>query len=752
MIQFAEKILKMRWYIMAGVLLITLFFGYHIGHISLDSDIINSLSKDDPSAVLYKQVGEEFGGNEMGMVIVETDNIFRTDVLHHIKQLTDSIQYTPGVSTVTSITNILDIKSTEEGIEIGKLVDEYDIPESQQALDSLRAYALSKEMYKGAIISEDATATIIVFTLFPDTDKQEVANEIKRMTSGINLPETLYYGGLSFMLNEITELMVSDMLWLLPITFLVIASVLLLSFKSLRGVFLPLLTAAISVTWTIGLMVVLGYKMTITSSYIPVILFAIGTAYTIHVLNSFNAKYKTDRRQAIIGALVYTVIPVILAAVTTMIGFISFIFGSYLQMITDFGIFSAIGTFTALLLSLFFIPSLLSVLPEGGLRKNKESKGENSWLARKVLLPLSKLMTKHPKYTISIWGVILIISISGIFFIKTSVNIADYFKADNPTRVTEDLMQKKFGGSFPVFVVFEGDMQSPEVLQLMLHTEQRMKEDPNITTTQSVADLVEQMNDAMGEGLAIPDEKAKIEQLWFLLDGQEVMSQMVSPELDKGIIQSKFASIKTTDIELFVKRMDEFIGDNQMDNCKISITGIPSIYSKLNSSLVKSQFSSLAIAIILVLVIVGLILRSFSKGVYAAIPIVVTILFLLGFMGIFGIPLDIATVLVGSIALGIGIDYSIHITSGVNSHLNGAASIEEAIEKTLMLSGKAVIINAMSVAMGFLVLVFAQIVPFQNFGLLVAISMLGSSIGALTLLPVILILANRVKQKYNSLK
>jgi len=131
---------------------------------------------------------------------------------------------------------------------------------------------------------------------------------------------------------------------------------------------------------------------------------------------------------------------------------------------------------------------------------------------------------------------------------------------------------------------------------------------------------------------------------------------------------------------------------------------------------------------------------------------VVTILFLLGFMGIFGIPLDIATVLVGSIALGIGIDYSIHITSGVNSHLNGAASIEEAIEKTLMLSGKAVIINAMSVAMGFLVLVFAQIVPFQNFGLLVAISMLGSSIGALTLLPVILILANRVKQKYNSLK
>jgi predicted RND superfamily exporter protein len=277
----------------------------------------------------------------------------------------------------------------------------------------------------------------------------------------------------------------------------------------------------------------------------------------------------------------------------------------------------------------------------------------------------------------------------------------------------------------------------------MIRTEDFMKEDPNISSAQSVADLIQQMNDVMGEGEKVPDDKAKIEQLWFLLDGQDVMQQLVSYELDKGIIQSKFASIKTKEIEDFTNKMDKFIEENSYEHFKIKFTGIPPLYVKLNNSLVKSQYSSLLIAITLVLLIVGIIMHSFSQGVYATIPIIATVLILLGFMGYTGIPLDIATVLVGSIALGIGIDYSIHMISGFNTHLKDCGNAEKAIGETIMTTGKAVIINVVSVAAGFLVLLFAQIVPLQNFGLLIAISMFGSGLGALTLLPVILIVANK---------
>jgi hypothetical protein len=744
--RFADGIVKFKWLIIIAVVGLTVFFSYQAKDLHINSDIISSLPDDDPAARLYKEIGTQFGGNDMGMIVLETDNVFKAEVIQHIKQITDSLKYTNGVSTVTSLTNILDIKSSEWGIEIGKLVDEYDLPVEQSQLDSLKNYVFSKEMYRGAVVSEDGTATAIMFTLLPDENKQAIAKKIKDKIEALDLPETMYFGGLPMMMNDINDLIVSDIVWLIPIVFLVIAIILLLSFKSFRGVLLPLLTAGLAVVWTIGIMAVTGYELTIISNIIPVVLLAVGSAYTIHVLNSINHNKLADRKQALVQSLRYIMIPVILAAVTTAIGFVSFVFGAYLTMIKDFGIFTAVGTLIALILSLFFVPALISGLSMYRKKTVIENEEKQTILTDKILLPLVKFLFKHPKYTLTGWGVLLMLCIGGIFMIQTSVNMADYFKKDNPTRVAEDVMQKKFGGSLPVFVVFEGDMQSPEVLKMMISTEHFMKEDPNIEITQSVADLIEQMNDAMGEGKKIPDDKAKIEQLWFLLDGQEVMPQLVNDDLTKGIIQSKFASVNSKELEVFTAKMNRFIEDNPNEHCKIELTGMPSVYVKLNSSLINSQYNSLLIAIIMVVLIVGLILRSATKGIFAAIPVVATIIVLFGFMGITGIPLDIATVLVASIALGIGIDYSIHVITGFNKHLISHGVAEKAIEETILLSGQAVIINVISVSAGFLVLLFSQIVPLQNFGLLVAISMFGSGFGALTLLPVILILVNRKRK------
>ena len=744
--KLSRIIIKLKWIIVASVLALTIFFGYQTKNLHINSDIISSLPDDEPVAKLYKDIGTEFGGNDMGMIVLETENVFSAEVIEHIRQITDSIRYTSGVSTVTSLTNILDIKSSDWGIEIGKLVDEYELPTDPSDLDSLKAYVLSKDMYRRVIVSDDCKATAIMFTLLPDADNQTIAKEIKEKIENMNLPETLYFGGLPMMMNDINDLIISDIIWLIPIVFLVIAIILWVSFQSFLGVLLPLLTAGISVVWTLGIMSAAGYELTIISNIIPVVLLAVGSVYTIHVLNSINHMALQDRKQALIKAVAYITIPVILAAVTTATGFVSFVFGAYLTMIKDFGIFTAVGTIIALLLSIFFVPALISALSMYRKKKAVEDTEKETVLTHKILIPLTQAIFTYPKYTITAWVLILLISVIGILQIETSVNMADYFKADNPTRVAEEMMQKKFGGSLPIFVVFEGDMQSPEVLKKMIETQRFMKEDPSIDVAQSVADLIEQMNDAMGEGEKIPDEKAKIEQLWFLLDGQDVMPQLVNNDLTKGVIQSKFASVDTKNIEAFTEKMNRFIEENQSEYCQIKLTGMPSVYDKLNSSLLNSQRNSLLIAIALVILIVSTILRSFSKGVFAAIPVVATIIVLLGIMGLTGIPLDIATVLVGSIALGIGIDYSIHIITGFNNHLLENGDAEKSIESVILLSGKAIIINVVSVLAGFLVLLFSQIVPLQNFGLLIGVSMIGSGFSALSLLPSILILANRKRK------
>ncbi len=751
--KLAKGIVKLKWLIIIAVVALTAFFGYQLKDLKIDADVINSLPDDDSTAVLFTNIGNKYGGNTMGMVILQADNVFNTKVLEDVKQITNTIKYIDGISTVTSLTDVLDIKNADGGIEIGKLIDEYDIPRTKQKLDSLKTYIFSKDMY-GSIVSEDGTSTLVMFTLLDNADKQAVAKEIKEKIIKLNLPEKISFGGMPMMMNEISSLMMLDLRNLIPITFIIIMLILLLSFMSARGVILPLLTASISIVWVLGIMQILGYKLNLVSTNIPVILLAVGSAYTIHVINRINETKEKNRKKALISAVAYITIPVFLSGITTVFGFMSFIFGAYLTMIRDFGMFTSIGVAFALLISVVFIPALISAFSMFKTPKSihKRHKSEDTFIGKMLLTPFSNLIVKHPKYITVAWIALMAISIWGIFNIKTSVNYAEYLPKDNPTRVTEDIMQKKFGGSLPVFVVFKGDMQSPEVLKKMIETENYMKQYPDISTTQSVADLIEQMNDVMGEGKKIPDEQDKIEQLWFLLDGQDIMPQFVADDLDEGIIQSMFASVSTEDAEKFVKYMNKYIKTNSTDDCQITLTGIPSVYIKLNSSLIRSQFSSLSIAILLVILIVALILRSFSKGIYAAVPIIATIIILFGFMGATGIALNIATVLVASVVLGMGVDYSIHIITHFSHKFDEVKNINEAIKDSIMISGKAIIINVVSVASGFLVLMFSHIIPIQNFGLLVALSMIGAGVGALTLLPVILILANRAKEKlYKSL-
>ena len=742
-----QAILKIRWIIILLVLAITVFLGFQIPNIKINSDVISSLPDNDPDAVLLKKIGAQFGGNKMGMIILECDNVFTREVLQHVRQVTDSVKEIEGVSSVTSLTNIMDIKEGEEGMEIGKLVDENNMPDTPEELRQLKERALSKDMYKGAIVSEDGTATIVIFSLSDDADIQKLANEVKQKTESLHLPEHIYYAGSPMMITSIAHLISADLTRLLPIALLLIAFVLFLGFRTVRGVLLPLLTALISIIWVIGIMALFGFEMSMVSNNIPIVMLAVGTAYAIHVLDRID-QVKENLNKAIIIALVSVTIPVILAALTTITGFVSFIFGSYLTMIMDFGMFTALGTFIALVLSLFFVPAVVSAFAWDNKSKSvvKVKQGK-SFLNDYFLNPLQILLFKRTKGVLITWILLTVLGIGGISMIQRNVDIRNYFKKGNTTRVAEDIMSAKFGGTKPIFVLFKGDIQSPEVLNTMLQTEEYMKKSPGVIATQSVADLIVEINAALGEGRKIPDEKDKIEQLWFLLDGNESMKKFVSDDQNEAIIISKFLSSDNKAKIEFDKYMKKFITEHSTAACSIEITGMPFIDVTMDRSLIYSQLGSLAFALLFVVIIVGGILRSFFAGLFAAIPIVSAIIILFGVMGYTGIPLNIATVLVASIAMGIGIDYSIHVITHFNDSIKNGASIKQAMEDTIGISGKAIIINVVSVSAGFLVLLFSEMVPLQYFGLLIFLSMVGSGLSALTFLPVILIISHKRKEK-----
>ena len=744
-VNFSKGIVAKKWLIIALVLIATLFFGNEIRSLKIDADIVRSLPDEDPDAKLLKKIGKNFGGNNMGVIILETDNIYQTSVLEHIQIITDTLANIDGITTVSSLTNIINIKGGDYGIEIGKLVDEYELPESPKDFQLLRNNILNNEMYKGSIVSEDETSTLIIFSLDNDSDVTTVAKNVIQKTEALNLPEKLYYIGSPMLVTYISDLMRKDLTNLLPLAFLVIAFILFLSFRSISGVLLPLLIAVISIVWSLGSMAFLGIKMSMISNNIPIILLAIGSAYTIHVINRINKVSQSKKTDVISTALAFVLIPLILAALTTIIGFVSFIFGAYLSMIVNFGIFTALGTLFASLLSIFFVPSILEAVHYKSKKTIKQS--ENSFLTNYFLKPINALLIKKPKTILVFWMVLIAISIVGMSSIKRSVDIQEYFKKDNPTRLAENIMIEKFGGTKPIFVHFKGNMQSPKVLKTMIQTSEYMEKSPDVYTSMSIAKLIAEINLNITNTRGIPNKIEQIEQLWFLLEGNEVLNRFVNEDLTEGIIISKFKSPDNESKKEFAKYMREFIANNSSEDCKIEITGMPFVDITMDQSLINSQIGSILIAILFVIILVGIILRSWTSGLYASIPIIATIILLFGFMGLSGISLNIATVLVASVALGIGIDYSIHIISHFNESYKKSQDLYKSIQESILISGNAIIINVISVSAGFLILVFSEMVPLQYFGFLIALSMVSSCLGALTLLPSILIIMNRNKSK-----
>ncbi len=745
--QIARYIIKYRWVTIVTVAVLTIFFSFQIKNLRLNPDVISSLPDTDPDAVLIKQISDEFTVNNMGMVIVQADDIFTSEVLEHLRLITDTLTMTPGVASVISLTNVTEISGGDEGLQIGKLVDAYDLPDTPEELAELRNRVYEKGTYTGTMISEDGTTTVIIFTLAEDFDVKTVARGIKQKTEALDLPEKIYFSGSPMMVTHISDVMIADLRRLIPIAFGLIVLILLMGFRSARGVIFPLLTTVIAIVWTIGIMALCGFEMSMISSDIPIILLAVCTAYTIHVMNKINQEREKNWQKATLKGLQYIILPVFLVALTTAIGFFSFVFGTYLNMIRDFGIFTALGTFFAFLLSIFFVPAIFSMLPSTAKTSfTLDDRIKKSYLSDNYLAPLHALLFKHPKYILSSWGILLLISLVGIFFIERSVDVKDYFKKSDSTRIAEEIMAEHFGGSKPIFVRFEGNMQSPEVLKTMVRSEEFMKESPYVNSTQSIAGLITQLNFALGNGRSIPDDQSQIEQLWFMLEGNELLRQFVTDELDKGIIISRFTSPDVKDKKEFGEKMRAFISANSTPDCKIEVTGMPFVDVTMDRSLINGQFKSVTVVVICVIIILSLILRSFWNGLFATIPIIVATLLLFGIMGFTGISLNIATVLVAAVAVGDGIGYSIHVISYFNHARKQGKDITKALHETIMVSGKAIVINVLSVAGGFLVLIFSNFVPLQHFGLLMAISMVGSSQGAMTLLPVILILVNRKKE------
>ncbi len=737
---YANFTIRFRYAVITIVAVVTIFMAYSLKDITINADVLSYLPENDPSADLFLRLGESYGGNSIVIVGLSGKEVFEPEMLDIVKQVTDSLRRVPGIGYVTSLTNVIDIRGSEFGIEIGRLIDEYDIPTDPEVLDSLKTYTLSKNMYRGNLVSDDAMATLVIGKILNDQTHDEIVETIREKLSGLPFEDMIYYGGMPVTLYELGRIIRKDISNIAPLAFIMISLMLLAGFRSFRGVFLPMLTVLIAIIWTMGLITILGYEITMLTNIIPVILLAVGSAYAIHVINAVASEIETNPENALKRAVGYITIPVILAGTTTILGFVSFIAGSYLEMIAEFGLFSAAGILFSMILSVSFVPAMMAVTNK---QKNNAAQKHKTNVFDKLPAFLAGVIFGHRTAVLVTWSAIIAVSIFGMTKIERQVDLVDYFKKDNFVSKGEDLLQEKFNGSMPLYVNFQGNVQHPELLMLMSETQDYMEQFHYIPYSQSVADLIKQMHDVMGEGEIIPDDEIKVAQLWFLLEGQEIMEQLVSPDLSEGLIQAYVTSGELDVLTEIEANFSQYVAEMSTEDISLSFTGIPLMLRRLDESLVRSQAYSLIIAMVLVILMVSALLGSLKRGLTAVIPIGITLIVLFGLMGLTGTPLDIATVLSGSVTIGIGIDYAIHFISRFSEGKKLRLDVQSSIERSIRISGKAIFINMLSVSAGFAMLAFSNLVPLQRFGFLVASTMIVAGMASLTLLPLILITDDR---------
>jgi predicted RND superfamily exporter protein len=404
------------------------------------------------------------------------------------------------------------------------------------------------------------------------------------------------------------------------------------------------------------------------------------------------------------------------------------------------GVLAAAGIGFALAASLFFIPALMSMLPKARPIRSAAAATRRPPLLERVLAGFGRLVTGRPRRVIGIALGFTLLTGLGCLLVTVNTDPIRYYKNDHPVAYSARLINQGLGGFFPLSIVFEGDIKAPRILRKIDRLERALQEFPEVGNTQSIARVVRQMsrvlNDPGESGYdTIPetrDAAAQYFELYTMSGDIEDFEKLVDFPYEHAVVTARIQSSSTPVLRRVVKRVRALTaGDPDV----AFVGGIADVFSDLAVKVVRGQFLSMTIALAAVTLMLMLLFRSVPAGLLAAAPLVMSTLILFGLMGFFHIELNMVTALLSSIMIGVGIDYTIHFLWRYREERISGRDPAAAARRTLETAGRGIIFNALSVIVGFSVLLLSNFLPVRFFGFLVVVSILACLIGALVFIP-----------------
>ena len=748
--RFAHFIVRHKILIIISVIIITVFFGYFAKNVKVSSNLISLAPENHKELLALDRTLNKFGSSTFIMISVKSDDAYSLSTLTKIKKISDELKKLPEIDEVMDPLNATIFKYLFGMVVVKKSLPGGEIPRSKEEIEEFKKEMLSEPILKNVVVSENGESLAIYIRLKDDFNIQHIREKLLNIVDPYRGPEEFYMSGRPIMESWVKEYIQKDSVKLaLPIIILVII-VLFINFKTIRGIFLPLTIMLGSIIWTLGLMGIFNKEITMIGIMLPTLILVISSSYSIHFLNQYYRDIFLDSHKTrnVEKSILHIGKTILLAALTTIAGFAALTINRIKPM-RELGIFVLIGVFFSMVLSLTFLPSFLTLLKKPKKRFHVSSKGG---LMNLLFDHIGELIIKRWKIILILALIIGIWSCIGIKNITVDTSFQRFFKKTSEILISQKFIRSNFGGVSTINISFEIEEKSDlhfkslDTLRYVDRIEQWVRDKEIFGSTISLVNYIKRANQLQyrnnPEYYTLPGSDVdllKILLMFKMSKFTQSLSNVITEDFKNTNIIIRISSVNKPDpaisvIKSFIEDFKTYIDENPYNGISVEMSGVDIIYISLIDYLVNSQLLSIAISIIIVFFIITYTFRSFVYGFFGLIPIIFGLLLNFGAMSYFHISLDFITSMIASIAVGLGVDNSIHYLIRFSNTKHGLP-LHERIKTALINSGIPIFFTSFTLITGFSVLLFSNFKPIVYFGFLISVTMLGCLTGVIFVLP-----------------
>lgn len=733
--------------VLIGIALVTGAIALGLPKLETHFDVEASLPDDHPFVVVDREIRKSFGGRNTIMVAIvpKQGDVWRPEILDVVRDFTlaalrlDDVMAHSVVSLAAP--SVRWVEDRGGSLSVDYLMRE--VPRTPEEIATLRARVESDPQLDGFLVTPDQKAALVVLDFWHRGQSGELARRVLALRDAFaDRPVDIYLAGEPMLaLSDLDQ--ATSMASRIPITFIVIAIMLFVSFRNLQGMLIPMLTATLSTLWALGLMGHAGIPIDTWNAAVPILIIAVAAAHSAQMLKRYVEEVARlgDNREAVVESTV-KIGPVMMAAgLTAALGFASLaLFG--VRAIANFGLSCAFGIASAVVLEMTFIPALRAVLPaprrlppEGG-------------VVAGVLASLERgILRRRGRRVLIGTAVALLLAAAGAAQIRTYGPTREYLPENSLARRDLAALEQHFRGTTTMTLLYEGEAGIAKRADVLAHMERLrgvLDADPLVVRTSALSDLVKTLNRTFNpedpHPYRVPESQDLISQLIFLGESP-AFERFTDRSYSKALVVAYLESDDSALVGPLVRKVQGWVAANPPPaGVHLLVAGGmgPTVLA-VNEHTTIGKLINMVAVLFSIYVVSSIVLRSAMGGLYVVTPIIVSIALLFGVLGWTGLRLDMGSATLLAMAAGIGADYSIYFIYRLREERARLGSDAEALERAMRTSGRAIVFVAASIAAGFGAMAISPYLGMRLFGTLMPTAMLFASAAALSIMPVMLL-------------